>query len=365
VSTSGGSGERDGRWRRWLILSLVVLVLTVAGVSLVADLGQLGALGDLAQSFERRLLLPIFLLAPANYLFRYYKWTILLRRAGLSVPPRLSLTIFLAGLAMTITPAKAGELIKAHYLRETLGVPFEVSTPVVVAERLLDSASVLVLAVVAAVVGLAMGAGMDAAGGLATGTGGMAGTGPAAGTALLRLALWLMLASAAGLATVVLFLRSVKGPVGLARALSSLPGLGRWLGPRLSSFLEAFGSGSRRLLDWRTFAWCTLVGVVSWALEGLVVTLTLSGLGYPSPVFLGVLVVALASLAGAVSMLPGGAGAAEATILGLLLLYGYPRAVAGATTLVTRLATLWLGVAIGAVALVGLEARLRAARPKS
>ena len=364
MSTSGGSGERgrggataeraaavrpDGRWRRWLILSLVVLVLTVAGVSLVADIGRLGALGDLARSFDRRLLLPIFLLAPANYLFRYYKWTILLRRAGLSVPPRLSLTIFLAGLAMTVTPAKAGELIKAHYLKETLGVPFEVSTPVVVAERLLDSASVLVLAVVAAVAGLASGPAL----------------GPTVGGGVLRLALWLMLASAAGLAAVVLFLRSVKGPVGLARALSGLPGLGRWLGPGLGSFLEAFGSGSRRLLGWRTFAWCTLVGVVSWALEGLVVTLTLSGLGYPSPVFLGVLVVALASLAGAVSLLPGGAGAAEATILGVLLLYGYPRAVAGATTLVTRLATLWLGVAIGAVALVGLEARLGAARPKS
>jgi uncharacterized membrane protein YbhN (UPF0104 family) len=347
VSTSGGSGKS-----RWLVLSLVVLVLTVAGVSLVADLGRLGALGELARSFDHRFLLPIFLLAPANYLFRYYKWTILLRRAGLSVPPRLSLTIFLAGLSMTVTPAKAGELVKAHYLKETLGVPFEVSTPVIVAERVLDSASVLVLAVGGAVAGLASGAGAGLS------------AGPTAGAAILRLALWSLLVSAAGLAAVVLFLRSPKGPGALARALTGLPALGRWLGPRLGPFLEAFGAGSRRLLDWRTFAWCTLIGVVSWSLEGVVVTLTLCGLGYPSSVFLGVLVVALASLAGAVSMLPGGAGAAEATILGLLLLYGYPRAVAGTTTLVTRLATLWLGVAIGAVALAAVEARRRTDRER-
>lgn len=83
-----------------------------------------------------------------------------------------------------------------------------------------------------------------------------------------------------------------------------------------------------------------------------------------APPLLGVFVVALASLAGAVSMLPGGASAAEATILGLLVLYGYPRAVAGATALVTRAATLWLGVAIGVVALVFAERKV-ASKPFS
>lgn len=316
---AGGSGAV----RRGLVLSLVLLVLTLAAVGLVSDVGQLGAL---ARAFDRRLLLPILLLAPANYAVRFYKWTVLLRRDGLRVPFRLSLTIFLAGLSMTVTPGKVGELVKAHYLKETLGVAYEASIPVVVAERVLDSASVLLLAV----------------------------TGLVAGIASFRYGPWIIGMSAAGLALTVAFLRWTKGWAWAAGALARLPGVG----PRLSLFFEAFGAGSRRLLDPWTFAWCTLVGVFSWSLEGVVVYLTLAGFGYASPLLLGVFIVALASLAGAVSMLPGGTGAAEATILGLLLLYGFPRAVSGATTLVTRAATLWLGVAIGAVALTFAEAEV-------
>jgi len=304
-------------------LSLVLLVLALAAVGFVADLGQLASL---ASAFDRRLIIPVFLLAPANYVFRYYKWTILLSRAAVRIPRGLSLGVFLAGLSMTITPAKAGELIKAHYLKEAAGIPYEKSVPVVVGERVLDSASVVILAL-AGVVG---------------------------GSALSRYGPWIAGLSAAGLAAAVLFLRSTKGPAWLAGLARRFGGIGR----RLAVFIEEFGAGSRLVLDGRTFAWCTLIGVVSWALEGLIVNLTLAGLGYDCPPLLGVSVVALASLAGAASMLPGGAGAAEATLMGLLLVYGYPVAVAGLATLVTRLATLWLGVAVGAVALAVVEARL-------
>lgn len=180
---AGGRGERSPRLGRILVVSGVLLVLTLAAVSLVADVRELG---PLARSFDRHLLLPIFLLAPANYVFRFYKWTILLRRAGLRVPPRLSLTIFLAGLSMTVTPAKAGEILKAHYLKETVGVPYRTSAPVVVAERVLDSASMLVLAVAGAVTGV----------------------GAAAGLSTFRYGVWIVGASAVGLLAVVLLLRS-------------------------------------------------------------------------------------------------------------------------------------------------------------
>ncbi len=337
------------RLGRVLVLSLVLLVLTLAGVSLVADIRELG---PLARAFDRHLLLPIFLLAPANYVFRFYKWTILLRRAGLRVPVRPSLTIFLAGLSMAVTPAKAGELVKAYYLKETLGVPYRTSTPVVVAERVLDSASVLVLAVVGAVAGAAAGVGADRVG--------VPRFGAAAGLASCRYGAWILGASAVGLAAAVLFLRSPGGPAALAKALSRLGLVGR----RAAGFLEGFGEASRRLLDPWTFAWCTLVGIISWSLEGFVVYFTLAGLGQAAPPLLGVFVVALASLAGAVSLLPGGAGAAEGTILSLLLLSGYPRAIAGATTVVTRAATLWLGVAVGAVGISLAERQSSQGRPR-
>jgi uncharacterized protein (TIRG00374 family) len=54
---------------------------------------------------------------------------------------------------------------------------------------------------------------------------------------------------------------------------------------------------------------------------------------------------------GAVSALPGGIGAAEASIAGMLVLVaGLTGAQAAAATLLIRLATLWFGVALGLAA---------------
>src|SRR5439155_45275 len=56
--------------------------------------------------------------------------------------------IFVAGLKMTINPAKLGELIKCGLLRRSFGVPVRRSAPVVFAERVTDATGVIVLAVI-------------------------------------------------------------------------------------------------------------------------------------------------------------------------------------------------------------------------
>jgi uncharacterized protein (TIRG00374 family) len=64
-----------------------------------------------------------------------------------------------------------------------------------------------------------------------------------------------------------------------------------------------------------------------------------------------------ASIAGALSLLPGGLGAAEASIAGLLIVLrpGIGAAVAAAATVAIRLGTLWFGVLVGVIALIWLE----------
>ena len=59
-------------------------------------------------------------------------------------------------------------------------------------------------------------------------------------------------------------------------------------------------------------------------------------------------VYAFASLAGAVSMLPGGLGVAEGSLTALLAGFGTPLPEAAAATLLVRSVTLWLAVALGA-----------------
>src|SRR6202011_2906207 len=102
------------------------------------------------------------------------------------------------------------------------------------------------------------------------------------------------------------------------------------------------------------------VGIVSWGGECLALYLILLGLGAaPSLELLNQATFALAagSLVGSASLLPGGIGAAEGTVAAVLdLVARQPRDVAAAATLLIRVCTLWFGVALGAVALLGLTA---------
>ena len=55
---------------------------------------------------------------------------------------------------------------------------------------------------------------------------------------------------------------------------------------------------------------------------------------------------------GALSLLPGGLGTAEATTVGLLSLSGIPIEVATPSTILIRLLTLWLATIIGIISLL-------------
>ncbi len=64
-------------------------------------------------------------------------------------------------------------------------------------------------------------------------------------------------------------------------------------------------------------------------------------------------ILAVSSLIGSASGLPGGLGTADGSMLGLThLLITSSKAIAGAATLLIRLCTLWFGLGIGVIALV-------------
>jgi uncharacterized protein (TIRG00374 family) len=106
-----------------------------------------------------------------------------------------------------------------------------------------------------------------------------------------------------------------------------------------------------------------VIGVVSWFAEAVAFVAILAGLGVPLS---GALVpqatgaMAIGTLLGAVSFLPGGLGLAEGGIVGLLLVLVPDIALpqAAAATLLFRLATFWFGVSLGMILLAWLLRRL-------
>ncbi len=307
-----------------LFLSLLLGLVAVAGLSLYADLPKLA--GSL-RSFDWVLLVPALLFTFGNYVLRFVKWHLYLAQIGVrGLPAGESALIFFGGLAMVVTPGRVGEWLKSFLLRELTGTPFSTSAPIVVAERLTDAVSMLVLASV----------------GLVTyGYG------------------WQVLLAVLLVAAAVVYVTQHRALAErLFRPAKGLP----LVAGRLAS-LRSFYESSHLLFKPRNLVWAVGLGVVSWFGECIALFLVLVGLGLPAePTLLlkATFILAVASIVGSASMLPGGLVAAEGSLAGLLLLLGVvgDPATAAAATLIARLCTLWFGVLVGLVALVLFTPRL-------
>jgi uncharacterized membrane protein YbhN (UPF0104 family) len=320
--------------RRFLARRLVPAIL--AALVLATSLTLVGDARDLVtalRQFRWWLIAPILSLTVWNYGWRFRKWQLYLRHLGIHLPTGLSVRVFLSGFSMSLTPGKVGELVKAVYVQRLTGAPVNRTSAAVAAERITDALAMVILA--------ALGAVEYAYGRPLLGAVAVIG---AAGVLLLQRP-----------ATVVRWVERMAG----------LPLVGR-LAPHGAAFVDASGSLFRPGILVRAVG----LGILSWAGECVAFYLVLDGLGInPSAQLLlaATFILAVSSLAGGASMLPGGLGVADASIAGLLVLLvnddGMTRSVAAAATILIRFATLWFAVLIGAVALAGLERRLGRAEP--
>jgi uncharacterized protein (TIRG00374 family) len=294
-----------------LLFGLVVL-------SVLALVGDAPHVVDALRRFPPAYLPAILALTLWNYALRFVKWHLYLRRLDIRASIADSLGIFLCGLSMAITPGKAGELLKSVLLRRRVGTPLTTSAPVVLAERLTDGLAMMGLA--------------------------------ATGLLLYRQAVPPML----GLLVAFLAVIAVtQAPVVRHRLLP-------WLQthPRMARRAEEIGrvfASARVLLAPRMLATAVVIGLVSWSGECLAFYLVLHGLGLPGGGMLLVqaaFVLAVSTLVGSATLLPGGLGSAEGSSAALLLAVTHTQlTVAVAATLLIRLCTLWFGVCVGLASL--------------
>ncbi len=247
-----------------------------------------------------------------NYLIRWLRWEVYLGHLEIRVPRGRSFGIFLAGLTMTISPAKVGEVLKSGLLRRSFGTPIRRSAPIVLAERVTDGTGVVLLGAGAIV---------------------WAGGGE----------LWPLFAVVLG---------GLTGLVVLVRS----PVLARF--ERLAEVRAA----AVQLLDVPLTLSMTVLAAVSWFFECLAAYVCVRGLSLDVSLAETTAIFCFASLAGAVSFIPGGLLVAEGSMTGLFHRLGdVSQASAAAATVLVRLATLWFAVALGLVALAIEERRARRA----
>jgi uncharacterized protein (TIRG00374 family) len=307
----------------------LALALGVAVYLILAVVSGFGSLTSALDGFNYALVPAILGLVLLSYAGRFFRWLYYLKILKVSVPSGINAAIFAAGLSMTISPGKLGEVLKSVFVRQASGAPVARTAPAVVAERATD------------------GTGMVAWGFL----GAFAlGLGP--GTMVVFLGV-----AAFGIAV----LRSKRLSLLAERVLNKLPLLNRF-----APHLHDFHASSNELLAARPLVVGTSISFLSWGLECLGVYLCAVGLDVDRPFLLVVFVFAVSSLVGVLSMLPGGIGAVEAGLAGqFVAVAGLSVGIAVALTLLIRLATLWFATLVGIVGLFAVRALLGDAPPET
>ncbi len=300
-------------WRR-LALGVAAGVAVFAGFSIYADVSELG---DRLADFSWWALAAALALALVNYGLRFVRWQLYLRDRRIDVPRKTSALVFFSGFALSVTPGKLGEILKSVFLRQSAGVPITTSAPVVVAERLTDLIALVCLGLV--------------------------------GVALYGVGTQIVTAAA----VLVAFGFVVLCWAPLAHRLISLICRPRRL-RRLGSRLVHVYDGLAELVRPKPLARATSLAVLAWLAECVAFAIICAGFGGTEvPLALATLIFAAATLAGALSFLPGGLLVTEAgmTLLLVQVAHGFDEPTAVAATILTRLATLWFAVIIGIAAL--------------
>lgn len=260
-------------------------------------------------------------LSLVNYTLRFLRWQMYLFVLGHRLPVWIHLRIYLAGFALTTTPGKAGEAVRSVLLKR-FGVPYADSLAALFSERLSDLIGVLLLA----------GFGLHFY--------------PQARSAVMIAALVIMLG-------LVLLTNESWMQALLHRTTHHTGRLGRLIHHTLQLLYQA-----RLCQSWRLIVLATLLSLAAWSAEAFAFHWILVWMGVDLSLRYAVFVYALSMLAGAISVMPGGLGGAEAAMVALLLVKGVSMSDAVAATVIIRLSTLWfaVGLGIGALGLVRHEA---------
>jgi uncharacterized membrane protein YbhN (UPF0104 family) len=311
-------------FRTWLAAAGALALMLCASVGLVLWAGW-REVADAADRIDAATLVAALSTSLACYAIRFLRWHGFTLALGHRVPWIANLGIFVAGLGLTWTPAKSGELLRGVFLAR-YRVPFARSIMLFYWDRLSDLAGMLLLALSATL--------MLASGDLALI--------PAA--FVIVVALWLLRPGG------TLFSRAVEiarrcFPERRHRSLDSLALLSE-ADARFTPGLAAAGA---------------LAGACAYATQALGMLIVARASGVELGFTQALLVMSVSTLAGAAVLLPAGAGVVETTSVGLLVAQGISLPDAVAIGLVHRATTFWFAIALGAGALASLLVRHKGA----
>lgn len=250
----------------------------------------------------------IVILVTFGYLVRFIKWNFFLKNVDVHLPLKDNLFVFFSGLSMIITPAKAGEIWKGWLIREINGKDLSRTVPVVIVDRITDVIGLIILSLV--------------------------------GILYYKSGAYILIII---VLVFVGFIITIKSKTISNRLITILERrAGKYSGD-IKNMHQSFAKN----MELKYLIGMSAISVFAWFFECMALFMVTEGFNQSIGIVLSTFIFSFASLAGAVSMIPGGLGIAEATLSGLLVFFGLKSTTAVGIALVVRFGTLWYGAILG------------------
>ena len=307
------------RFQKWVAVAIAFCVLLYLVFSVWSGFDDIK---EELEEFQWMMFLYAVILTLSNYILRFVKWHYLLKRLQVPMPWQKDAWNFIAGLSMAISPGKAGELLKPYVVREVTGVPMARTIPALVTERLTDGIAMLLIAAV----------------GITT----------YAGNQIMYLIIPAVLTVIG-----IVILSNERLSLFFLNLLRPLPVIGKII-PKIEEMMQAM----RTCVAPISLLWTVLLSFFAWGAECVAYLLIFWGLGVEPPFDVCSFIYSFATVAG--SAMPGGLGVADGAMIGgaLQFIPDITQSQAVTAAILTRIATLWLGVGIGALALLKVSSIL-------
>jgi uncharacterized protein (TIRG00374 family) len=294
-----------------VIISVVIAGVLYLAFTIYADLTQV------INAFKKfnLLLLPLFLLLSfLNYFTRFLKWDYYLSVVKVKMKKIDSLSTFMSGLIMSITPAKLGEVLKSVLVKEITGEPISKTAPIVLAERVTDFLSLLLIAIVGAYV-------FDYGGNIT-------------------------IFVAAFFIILIIIISNKKIAIPIINLSEKIPPIKKYIHNIHSAYESSY-----QLLKLKPLILMTFLSLISWGFECLGYYFILVNFDVNFGLLWASFSYSFSTIVGAISMLPGGLGLTEGSLTYLLIEKGITADISVTTTFIVRAVTLWFAVLVGIVSL--------------
>lgn len=262
------------------------------------------------------LVIILGLLSFSNYGLRTLRWHLLFKSVGINLSKKTTFYSYFSGFGMAVTPGKIGEIIRIWIIRKSENIPLRKSMYPLFGDRVTDLIAISAFSSL----GFSMFKNMLLPGSIAI-----------AITLSITL-VWLFPEF-----FLSLILRAIK-----YLKIRSI---------KLTKLLRAIKSETKNIKANHLSPIILIISLLAWFMEGLAFWLLLVNFNVDIPITIAISIFAISILVGALSMLPGGLGGAEITMVTLLVMLNVDTGIAVAATAIIRLFTLWYAVIIGLVVL--------------